>query len=390
MPKRIPKYRHHKASGQAVVYISGRDVYLGPYNSPNSHRRYASEIAKWQARQAEAPVELRVRQLTLLYTKHAEEYYVKNGEPTSEVQSIRDALKRLNKLHRNALAGEFSPKMLKAVQALLIENGLCRTTINATVARIRRMFRWAVSEELVPTTILLGLETVRDLRRGRSEATEPRPVKPVATDDINAVLKHVSRQVKDMIRLQLLSGCRPAEIVAIRPCDVNREGEVWEYVPESHKTEHHGKERHIFLGPKAQAILAPYLDNRPAESPCFSPAEAERERRDQQGAERKTPVQPSQVKRHHERRARQHERKRKPKDAYDVASYRRAIERGCEKAGIDVWSPNRLRHSRATDLRRMFGIEAAKTVCGHSKIETTLIYAEADFARARAIMADVG
>ena len=35
-----PAYRHHKASGQAVVTIAGRQVYLGVYDSPESHREY--------------------------------------------------------------------------------------------------------------------------------------------------------------------------------------------------------------------------------------------------------------------------------------------------------------------------------------------------------------
>jgi integrase len=218
MPRRsIPRYCLHKASGQAYVKIDGRRIYLGVHGTSASHSRYTAEISKWQARQTEVPADLKVRQLTVLYLKHAESYYVKDGKPTSKVQSIRDALKRLNKLHRDALAAEFSPKMLKAVQRSLIAAGLCRTTINATIARIRRMFRWAVSEELVPTTILVGLETVRDLRRGRSEAREPEQVNPVPTEDINAVLPHVSRQVKDMIRLQLLSGCRPADTCRPEP-----------------------------------------------------------------------------------------------------------------------------------------------------------------------------
>jgi hypothetical protein len=34
---RIPKYRYHKATGLAVVRIDGRDTYLGPYDSPESH-----------------------------------------------------------------------------------------------------------------------------------------------------------------------------------------------------------------------------------------------------------------------------------------------------------------------------------------------------------------
>jgi len=38
----------------------------------------------------------------------------------------------------------------------------------------------------------------------------------------------------------------------MRACDIDLSGETWGYRPASHKTEHHGKERIIFLGPQAR------------------------------------------------------------------------------------------------------------------------------------------
>ena len=58
--------------------------------------------------------------------------------------------------------------------------------------------------------------------------------------------------------------------------DLDRSGEIWEYRPSSHKTEHHDKKRVIFVGPKAQAVLFPYLE-RDAEVFCFSPVDSEAE-----------------------------------------------------------------------------------------------------------------
>lgn len=384
MSRSVPRYCLHKPTGQARVIIDGKHVYLGVHGSRESHRRYAAEIADWHARQECAPSDVTIRQLAVLYMQHCRKHYRKNGELTSEVQTVRDALKRLLRMYRSKPAAEFSPRMLKAVRQKMVDAKLARTTINGAMARIRRMFRWAVGEELVKPDVLVALKAVPDLRRGRSDAREPEPVKPVAEAVINKTLPKVSEQVRDMVRLQLLSGCRPAEIVSLRPCDIDRDGDVWEASIGDHKTAHHGRERRLYFGPKAQAILAAYLDNRPADAPCFSPAEAEAARRAAQRASRKTPVQPSQ------RDRSKPEARRKVGTAYTVASYRRAIQRGCELAKVGTWSPNQLRHSRATDLRKRFGLEAAKTVCGHSKVETTLLYAETDFARARAIMAEVG
>lgn len=43
MPKlniQLPKYRKHRASGQAEVNLSGKDFYLGPYGTKASRLAY--------------------------------------------------------------------------------------------------------------------------------------------------------------------------------------------------------------------------------------------------------------------------------------------------------------------------------------------------------------
>ena len=52
---RIPMYRHHKASGQAVVVLRGQYVYLGVYDSPESHERYHATIAEFIAARGVTP-----------------------------------------------------------------------------------------------------------------------------------------------------------------------------------------------------------------------------------------------------------------------------------------------------------------------------------------------
>jgi hypothetical protein len=42
-----PKYRRHKSSQQAVVTLSGQDVYLGPFGSAVSKREYDRAVAEW-------------------------------------------------------------------------------------------------------------------------------------------------------------------------------------------------------------------------------------------------------------------------------------------------------------------------------------------------------
>jgi len=77
-----------------------------------------------------------------------------------------------------------------------------------------------------------------------------------------------------MVRVQLLSGCRPQEVMALRPCDLRDAGDgTWHYRPATHKTEHLDRGRCIVLGPKALAVLRPFLERGP-EVPCFRPAES--------------------------------------------------------------------------------------------------------------------
>ena len=46
-PRKQPRYCLHKSSGQARMRINGRDVYLGPHDSPESHERYERLMREW-------------------------------------------------------------------------------------------------------------------------------------------------------------------------------------------------------------------------------------------------------------------------------------------------------------------------------------------------------
>ena len=387
-----PKYRLHKARNCAVVRIDGKDHYLGPYDSPESHEKYARLISEWRVEAAKAasvdprakPTPLSINELILLYWPHVQEYYVKNGKPTSEQMSIRLALRPVSRLYGRSRTVDFGPLALKAVREEMINAGITRKRINQHVSRICRMFEWGVSQELIPVTVLHALKTVKGLRRGRTSAKESQPVRPVSEAHVNAVLPFLTKPLQAMVGFQRLTGCRPEEACLLRPCDVNRTSEVWEYVPESHKTEHHGKRRLIFIGPKCQAHLALWLQ-RPPDAYCFSPKEARTQFDADRRRHRKTPRTPSSESR--ERKARP---RKQPGEHYTTCSYGQAIRNACDKAGIPRWSPNQLRHSKGTEIRRGYGIEGSQVVLGHANAKTTEIYAERDFELARRIMQAIG
>jgi integrase len=381
--RKLPKYRLHKPSGQAVVTLSGKEIYLGPFNSEISRVEYDRQVAEWLANGRELPPDpmegpgLTVTEVMLRYWNFADGYYRQGEKPSPEWYHIRTALKVVRKLYGRTPAAKFGPLALKACREEFLNRGQNRRTINQNVGRVKRMFRWAVENELVPPGLYHGLQAVAGLKRGRCEAPESEGVKPVPEADVEAVLPQVSRQVAAMIRLQLLTGMRPGELVIMRAEDVNREGPIWIYEPTTHKNAHRGHERNIYIGPQGQQVLWPFLQGK-AEGYLFSPRQAEEER--------------NAKKRKSRGKAKRRKGRQAPKwqEHYDVASYRRAIRRACEKAGAEPWSPHRLRHSAATKLRQEFGIEAARVILGHRSAAVTEIYAEIDREKALKVMEKVG
>src|SRR5262249_32167469 len=155
-------------------------------------------------------------------------------------------------LYSHTPARDFGPLALRAVQQEMIKSGLSRRVINYRINRIRRVFKWAVSFELIPPGVIEALRTVPGLQQGRGEAREADPVRPVPEAHVNATLPFPPAPVRAMVELQRLTGCRPGEVMVMRAIDLNMTGPVWTYRPASHKNKHRGLDRVIFLGPQAQ------------------------------------------------------------------------------------------------------------------------------------------
>ena len=163
---------------------------------------------------------------------------------------------------------------------------------------------------LYPGESLAGLAAVAGLEKGRSDARERPPILPVDEAVVEATLSRLSPQVAAMVRIQLLTAARPREVCSIRPRDLDRSQAVWIYRPESHKTEHHGRERVIAIGPRAQRVLTPWLERSP-DAHCFCPAEVVAERGKPSRGKAARP---------------------KPGGKYTRHSYRMAVARACDRA----------------------------------------------------------
>ena len=393
---KCPRVHHHRHSGKARVRLNGRDIYLGPWKSdPNDRtgRRAHPDLVKeverlWALAILEQPLptngEFTINGLIGRFMEHVGQpgRYTQRPGKTSQIDNFKDALRQLQALYGPTPAKDFGPLRLHAVRESLLQhrkrNGqpLARRTINQRVGRIREMFNWAVGEELVSLEVAQSLSAryVKPLRPGQTVARETGKVKPVHPAHVRAIRPYVTQPVWDMVRLMYLTGMRPEEVVAMRPCDIVHRGHVWEYSPPYHKTERHEVERVIYLGPRARRILQRYIEPMNiaawrSETPVFCPRKARPDRKCGQ---------------------------RIPGEHYRISSIRNAVHRACDRAGTDRWTPMNLRHTAASRARRIanrhgiVGLDVAQSLLGHTDIRTTQIYAEQDASLSRAYAAMIG
>lgn len=363
MPRKrnvVPSYLFHSPTGQAYtkVWVGSKKqtIYLGPHGSEVSRQEFArivGEAAVHTAKGGPPPATLTVNELMAEFRKHADEYYRRaDGTPTNEVVEYRLAARVVRELYGHVPATEFGPLALRAVREKMLAAGLSRKSINGRVDRVKRIWKWAAGLELVPFATFHALTAVTGLRQGRTSARESEPVRPVADAVVDATLPFLRRPVRGLVTFGRLTGCRPAEACSVRPSDIDQSAELWVYRPGQFKTLWQGKTRTILLGPKARALLEEFTPADPTH--YFFPPTG------------------------------------RPHAHYRTDSYDRAVARACERAGVPHWSPNQLRHTHGTTVRKLYGLEAAGAALGHTKMSATQIYAERDGQLAERVAREVG
>ena len=427
----VPSYLPHKSSGSArAVWTDAAGVrhfrmMPGAYGSSESRSAFTKlllELESAPCRPQAVQDGLTVAELLLAYLDHAERHYRDaDGKSTSEIYEVRIVTRALRRLHAASPAAVFGPLALKAARQGWVKEGRSRSECNRRVGMVKRIFKWGVSEELVPSATYQGLAAVAGLQRGRTPARETDPIGPVADEIVDATLPFLGRHVRGLVEFQRLTGCRPGEACFARRCDIDMTGPVWTYTPSRHKNSWRGRSRAIAVGPKAQEVLKAFFTENAADF-LFSPQKAVEEQLAARSAARKTPRYPSHMARNAEKRVKRPLRPLKAK--YDRDSYTRAIGRACEaafpppaplarlagetakawaarldagqKAGLAEWrrarrwSPNQLRHAFATRVRKDHGLEAAQVLLGHSSADVTQVYAERDADLAVSVAALIG
>ncbi|HYF34291.1 MAG TPA: site-specific integrase [Prosthecobacter sp.] len=409
-----PAYRLHKASGRAVVTISGKDFYLGPYGSTESRREYDRLIAEWlvRGRQSATPqdkitiAEILVAYLANNQPKIRSRYDVAgNCLRDSEWYSRRTAATWLTTHYADVPAKDFGPVALVALRTKMQatvtagkaqdhvrrRGALKAVYVNRICDHIIMIFRWAAEMQLIDSGIYHSLKLVKRLKKDSER------VKPVDDKHVDAVLAIAPPTVGAMIRVQILTGARPGEVCMMRGCDIDMSGPVWKYTPRRHKTEHRGQSRVIFIGPECQKVIRPFL-KADVQSHLFSARDTyyqkmtrvtQNRKHKRSRCEGREPIVPPSI-----------------PAFYRSDTYSRCIRQQCDRADrlahkanpsvpkdvriVARWHPHQLRHNAGTYLRAEFGLETARAVLGHKSAAVTEIYAERDWTVAEKVMGQVG
>ena len=247
---------------------------------------------------------------------------------SSTYTNAREAMKPLLELFGVLPLAELSIDHIEACRERFIDNGNCRSTVNYRMVRIRRMLRHFA--HCLPDKI--SDLTLAGLRKGRSNAKEAKKVYAVPIRDVLRTLKDTKLHphVRAMCLVQLRTGMRPGEVCTLKGSEIDTNKSPWVCRPEEWKGSWREKDRVIAIGPRAQLILLPYLND----GYLFTP----------------------------------NRRKALHGQPWRVLSYCRALTDAQDRQGVPHWTPQQLRKRALTDAPTE---ELARQIAQHDDIKTT-------------------
>jgi integrase len=228
-----------------------------------------------------------------------------------------------------------------------IAQGLTRSSINIYSNAVKTIFKWGNVFQYVPLTTYQAIQLVPPLTRG-CKAKPDKKIPPVPNEIVDLTLPHLPPVMQDMIQLQLLVGARPQDICRMKKPEIDMSNPVWIYVPPEHKNTHRDQVREITIGPKAQAILTPYLEHDNIRVFMY----------------KDKPIPPG--------------------------KYYNHVKYACIKHGIPHWFPNQLRHTAGTKFRTKYGLEISQAMLGHACVNTTELYAEVNRKKMIEVAQEIG
>lgn len=369
MPKlrsgQLPAHQHVLRTEQGrVKFPEGYGEYLtGPRGSwprkcenapPGPAREYDRLCAEWLAAKA-AGLPAQRKALSWTCADVARGYLASLKDRPGQANATR-ALRPLLDLYGHTQAGDFDARRFVTVRQQHLDGGAAPRTVNDYAGFVRAAFRWAARPEQkgVPPAVALELSLVAAL-----VDEDDVPLEDVPEATVRLILPHCAPVVADMLEVQMLTGMRPGELVRMKAGEVDQNaGEgLWLYKPPLYKSRRHASVRaaggrEVWIGPKAQALLSPWLEGKVGTDPVF----------------------PSRF-----------------RGCYSVQGYRKAVVEACDRAGVERFQPRQIRHTALTAVEGETGsLDAAQAVGGHRRPETTRRYAHAQRRLAKETMKRMG
>lgn len=384
--------RQKRNDGNDVGYVilSGQKLYCGRWGLKETTATYKRLLGEWLAAGCRLPVEpdaITILECADIYTDYINEIY-QNSRSTRE--RVHNVMQLLIEKYGRMEASKFTAIHLRALREELINpvndpdrkkkrRPLVVKSINERCDIIVKMFRYLASMDMIPPTPAQKCAMLDHLKASHPGVKVSKQVEPVPRADVEKTIVYLNRSTAAIVKLMLLTGARPGEICCLRQCDFNTTGDMWKVTLKQHKTAHKGKVRTLVFGKEAQEILRPFFLLRKPDEPLFSPKDHWEERHENATTPRR--VNQADTPRISDRVV---------GDVYDTTALRKAITRAAKKAGVTPWHPHQVRHTRASELREQFGIEAAVACLGHSTVRATEIYAKVNEAAVEKIMRLVG
>ncbi len=366
---KFPKYpkRPHR-SGHARISLRGRDYYLGPWGSPESYAEYARLQAQTVASPGVLPMKqpdgkssgpITINALAVRWLADVESKATTITE--KELGSVQAAITPLLRLFGPQAAADFTVKKLKLLRQAFVDAswmtpaeradrkrrgmhvGWCRTYANKATQKVRRLFRWAEEDGLVPKGIWAHLGALKALNHASGVREVPERVAADFESQVKPALPFMAPVVKAMVEVQHLIGARPSEVCRMKRSEIDQtsvEG-VWLFRPGTHKGSWRGDDLVKVIGPQAQIVLAPWLMAAEPDGYVFPPA-----------------------------------KQRYKRGHYTSEGYGRATFRAAKLAGVKHWTPYCLRYAAGQRAETLGGIAGAAAYLGHRSHETTKGYLE--------------
>ncbi len=406
MGLRIPQLRLHTPSGRYYVTIDGKRTYLGKVQSKAeiACMKLIQELAsQFQPSptfnipppQPTQTVSVSYFLVADLVERYLDWFETQNRKPSC-VSRILLGAEYLVTCLGEELVSELRQKHVKQLQQHLLavtdnpKGGrakLSRGYINRTVAIAKQIVKWGAEEELVPAEAYSRFNLVSSLKMGQG-GVELERVLPPEIWHVTECLAWIPQPSHDMVKLMMLTGCRPKELCDIRRSEISTHPNeyvnvshsklrisarvvngqcVWLWAPKEHKTRGKGKPRVIAIGPQAQQVLQPWLVKANGGDVFAEP------------------------------------RSPSPLPVKMIAEYiQRTVGRAivvCNEwrmrgdpplPPIPIWTPYQLRHLAATMIGEAFDESHAAASLGHSGLDSISIYCEQAVGKAAQVAAKMG